>query len=340
LEEAENEFIQLLDKIEPRKVATFLDWVMDSFSVVDSSHDRKGVRCGVERDDLCPWKSSEVEEANAILKKIALEIRVDLPVTAVLDSENLHWPSDGLDSDCRPETTVHVDSFLYDDDDIDDLVDEGRLKRSYCLACGSRNIEQLTFISHSLSVDQLRYIFTALVPLNEAMSNRLIVDVGSRLGAVLYASYLYGGGRVNAVGIEMVKEFCALQEKVIQENGMDDRIKVINDDVRNQGSLLASADVVILNNVFNFFLPPNEQLSCWKFLHETIRGGAVIVSNPSVETVTEHLNLPFTLNEWITKIDTSHLAARFAAADDELFEDCEKLTLYSVSRRQTHTKNE
>lgn len=39
---------------------------------------------------------------------------------------------------------------------------------------------------------QLRYMFTALVPLSEAMSGRLIVDVGSRLGAVLYASYLYG----------------------------------------------------------------------------------------------------------------------------------------------------
>lgn len=38
---------------------------------------------------------------------------------------------------------------------------------------------------------QLRYAFTVLVPLNEDMKGTLIVDVGSRLGAVLYAVYSY-----------------------------------------------------------------------------------------------------------------------------------------------------
>ncbi|VDM46778.1 unnamed protein product [Toxocara canis] len=68
-------------------------------------------------------------------------------------------------------------------------------------------------------------------------------------------------------------------------------------------------------------------------MHENIRGGAVIVSNPTLCAVTEHLSLPFSLDEWVTKIDTSHLAARFAGTNDELFEDCDKLTLYSVLHR-------
>lgn len=33
------------------------------------------------------------------------------------------------------------------------------------------------------------------------------------------------------------------------------------------------------------------------------------------------------------QVDTSHLAARFSGTSDELFEDCEKLTLYSVLHR-------
>uniref|UniRef100_A0A915AHH1 Methyltransferase type 11 domain-containing protein n=1 Tax=Parascaris univalens TaxID=6257 RepID=A0A915AHH1_PARUN len=333
IEEAEQQFIQLLDRIEPRKVAAFLDWIIDSFAVVDSAQARRKGYASTGGSDLPLWMSTEIVQADAILRKIALEMRSELPVTAVLDSEVKYWPSSGLDSDCNPETTVHVDSFLYEEDDVDDLVDEGRLCRNYCTKCGSREIKPLTFISHSLSVDQLRYMFTALVPLSEAMSGRLIVDVGSRLGAVLYASYLYGGGRVSAVGIEINKEFCILQRKTIEDNAMDHRIKVINDDVRNQGEILASADVVVLNNVFCFFLPPQEQVSCWNFLYANIRGGAVIISNPTLEAVTEHLELPFSLSDWVTKVDTTHLAARFSGTSDELYEDCEKLTLYSVLHR-------
>lgn len=45
-------------------------------------------------------------------------------------------------------------------------------------------------------------------------------------------------------------------------------LQVINDDVRNQGEVLASADVVVLNNVFCFFLPPQEQVSNFIFLFD------------------------------------------------------------------------
>lgn len=53
-----------------------------------------------------------------------------------------------------------MDSFLYEEDDVDDLVDEGRLCRNYCAKCGSREIKPLTFISHSLSVDQVGLMFS------------------------------------------------------------------------------------------------------------------------------------------------------------------------------------
>lgn len=48
--------------------------------------------------------------------------------------------------------------FLYDDDDVDELVDQGTLSREYCAQCGCREIMPLTFISHSLSIDQVSSI--------------------------------------------------------------------------------------------------------------------------------------------------------------------------------------
>ncbi|VDN40180.1 unnamed protein product [Gongylonema pulchrum] len=112
---------------------------------------------------------------------------------------------------------------MYDDDDLDQLIDQGIISQYYCVQCRSRDIKPLTYISHSFS---LRYIFTVLVPLNERMKDRLIVDIGSRLGVVLYAVNAYGRGQVKAIGIEMNEDFCALQRRAIQANGMEANISV------------------------------------------------------------------------------------------------------------------
>lgn len=37
----------------------------------------------------------------------------------------------------RSRPTVHVDAFLYDEDQVDSLCEDGTMSRSYCLACGS-----------------------------------------------------------------------------------------------------------------------------------------------------------------------------------------------------------
>ena len=47
-------------------------------------------------------------------------------------------------SDCDPSTTVHVDSFLYSEEDIDRLCDEGKMSRCYCQDCGSHNTTPLS----------------------------------------------------------------------------------------------------------------------------------------------------------------------------------------------------
>ena len=47
----------------------------------------------------------------------------------------------------------------------------------------------LAFISHSMSLLQLRFLFEPALPsLLSNLNNKCLVDVGSRLGAVLYAA--------------------------------------------------------------------------------------------------------------------------------------------------------
>ncbi|MCP9262979.1 hypothetical protein DINM_006342 [Dirofilaria immitis] len=306
IEQAEQEFQNLLNRVEPKSVAEFLSWINESFFVSDGKHHT------VNESVEFSGKSESTSECDILLRKIAMDIRSELPTIAILPSETMYWPQSGLDSDCNRDTTVHVDAFLYDDDDVDELVDRGTLSREYCAQCGCREIMPLTFISHSLSIDQLRYAFTVLVPLSRGMKGTLIVDVGSRLGAVLYAIYSYS--------------MCGLLAATTQ-------LLVINDDVRKQAEVINAADVVVLHNVFSFFLPLTDQTECWEFLRKSTRPGAAIISNPAVEAVTDHLVLSFRISDWLEKIETSHLAARHAGINQDLFNDCVKLTLYKVKHQ-------
>lgn len=42
------------------------------------------------------------------------------------------------------QNTVHVDGFLYSEEDVDDLCDEGKMSRNYCLDCKSKKCAPLS----------------------------------------------------------------------------------------------------------------------------------------------------------------------------------------------------
>ena len=162
----------------------------------------------------------------------------------------------GDDAGLSAENCVHVDSFLYDEDDEEQLVKEGLLARSYCLDCGSRKIEDLTYITHSCSKERLQFIFGDLLP---SLEGKTVVDVGSRLGAVLYGAYYYSDAS-KIVGIEINKDFCKLQEDAVAKFGLGSRVKIVLGNMCAQTELLASADVLVLNNVFSWFMPEQLQV--------------------------------------------------------------------------------
>ena len=55
--------------------------------------------------------------------------------------------------------------------------------RSFCRDCGSRKIDEIEFVTHSCSREQLEFIFRSLLP---SLRGKTVLDVGSRFGAVLY----------------------------------------------------------------------------------------------------------------------------------------------------------
>ena len=132
--------------------------------------------------------------------------------------------------------------------------------------------------------------------------NHTVLDVGSRLGAVLYGAYLFSdAGKL--LGVEVNKELCDLQNHVIQTFGFSDRASVIHAEMTTRPDLFVLADVIILNNVFEWFVEPQYQKSMWQFLYNNIKEGALIVTMPSMEKATNGLSLGIRLEHWIRPLN-------------------------------------
>lgn len=81
-----------------------------------------------------------------------------------------------------------------------------------------------------MSADRIEFLFKALLP---PIDDKIILDVGSRLGAVLYGACLFTKSN-KIIGVEINNEFCKLQNDVIKKFGFVNRINVICDSIFNQ----------------------------------------------------------------------------------------------------------
>ncbi|XP_041810038.1 uncharacterized protein zgc:109986 isoform X1 [Chelmon rostratus] len=252
--EAKSEVKQLLTKMKPSELPKLLNWMRNSDELDELLSDNK----------------------KTILRNISDELRVRLPADAMFPSESTAYSK--MRQRSRP--TLHVDSFLYDEDQVDSLCEEGTMSRSYCLTCGSYRTAPLDFISHSFSTSELQFLFENVLP---DLSGQMLVDVGSRLGAVLYGGYVFSSAS-QLIGLELSGEFVELQDEILQKYKLTDRIKVLHTDVCQQNVLLQNADVLIMNNVFEFFMEPNEQVRAWRFIMDNFRKkGSLLVTVPSLQ---------------------------------------------------------
>lgn len=186
--------------------------------------------------------------------------------------------------DYNEHDNLVVDSFLYEDDEMDDMFQEGIISSHLCVDCGSRNIHSSDIVSHSFSMDDLEILFQSVLP---DLHGKTLVDVGSRLGTVLYGGYVLSNAKL-LIGIEMNQEFCSVSKSLLERFDMNDRTQVVNADVRDCIGILSSADIVVFHNVFEYFLTYEENFEVWNTLllqpESALRTpGKVIVSSPPFE---------------------------------------------------------
>ena len=87
---------------------------------------------------------SEIAEARGKLIAIAADLRSQLPMEAVLPTEEIRPPTVGADAGMNLQTVRHLDAFLYDEVEEDRLVEDGELAKDYCGKCGSTDIRQFS----------------------------------------------------------------------------------------------------------------------------------------------------------------------------------------------------
>jgi len=112
------------------------------------------------------------------------------------------------------ENTIHVDSILLPtDEDIDECCDQGLIFRHYCGECGSKNIRNTNFLTHSASLEDIKILYQFA---NSVIGeDSVIIDIGSRLGTILF--YGYYNSNANFIGIEMNPFFIEIQKKNYQK---------------------------------------------------------------------------------------------------------------------------
>lgn len=215
---------------------------------------------------------------------------------------------------------------MYDEVDVEEMTNNGKIPTHFCRNCGGKDIGEVELITHSCGRDDLEFIFDALLP--ELNGGKVVLDVGSRIDAVLFGAYIYTNSST-IIGVEMNTDLCNLALETTQQFKMQDRIQIVNAELSTRLDLVNSADVIVLNNVFDWFVPINVQVNLWQLLHQNIKRGSLIVSIPSIEEALEKLpnNAGIDVHQWI-KPSPPFRPSRLPST--EISEKCDSIKLYCV----------
>uniref|UniRef100_A0A1I7TYP2 Methyltransf_25 domain-containing protein n=1 Tax=Caenorhabditis tropicalis TaxID=1561998 RepID=A0A1I7TYP2_9PELO len=268
--EAKAAITEILSKLEIDQVIEIKDWLNKYVEETPSSQICSNYQ-KEQRKKMFDKGASRLDRIATYLK----DKEVDVPSKA---PNKLKYPTEGFDSDCNELNTCEIDSFLYDDEDIEELVQRDVLSRTYCPTCLSRETVPLNFISHSLSRLQVKFLFDKLMP----STCQHVLDIGSRLGAIVYGASIFTRGNVSTVGVEMDSEYAAISLNTIRQFGLK-KIEILRDDIRHLPHVFKENQFIVMNNVFSFFLSKTEQEECWEFLHTHMRPGTVLAHHPPIE---------------------------------------------------------
>jgi len=113
---------------------------------------------------------------------------------------------------------------------------------------------------------------------------------------------------------------------------MGSRVKVVHADVMSVPELLTSADVIVLNNVFEFFAAsPEDEINAWAFLATHASPGALLVVTPSLDETGERLGkaVASSFRQWVRPLPPRR--EWMDPVDDD--EDMSIISLYQVVRK-------
>ncbi|PRD26841.1 UNVERIFIED_CONTAM: hypothetical protein NCL1_36992 [Trichonephila clavipes] len=249
LASAQNAFISLVTSLEPQDRPEFLTFCKDYLL-----------------NDLSDNK------AYFDLRTIAEDIKSLVPTEAIFPSEQINHSNIGNLPQTGNEPIIHVDSFLFEDDQIDALVEEGKLSRNYCKNCGS-------------------------------------ID----------AYYCSAASKI--IGVEINQDLCTLQNHIIDKYNLRDRIQVICNNVCNLPEVVHAANVIILNNVFECFMPKETQKQIWVWLKKHITSGTILITVPSMEETLSSLETGIDISSWLKKIPITDPVAVLKMDDQDLLSE-------------------
>jgi len=159
------------------------------------------------------------------------ELKILVPPSGLSQEENIFIPAKLQEEGWNENNTYHVDSILFPNDDaIDEYCDMGIFHRYYCGQCGSKEILTTNFFTHSASIEDIKLIYDFIKSIK--IENKIILDIGSRLGTLLY--YGYFNTESTLIGIEKNNFFVEVENKIIKKFKLGDRIRIIENDIRNE----------------------------------------------------------------------------------------------------------
>ncbi|KAG2174724.1 hypothetical protein INT43_005782 [Umbelopsis isabellina] len=314
-------FLNLLCKVNEEEFDefdTFVRSALDEYHTKLHNHDHSDEE--MEDEEMQDNAIASVSPASLNrLGKIVTDLRKKVPISAEAPGEQITIPKTEEYEGYTDTNTLHVDGFLFTEDDVDDLCDEGKLSRNFCTDCQSRNVQPLNFISHSASVLQLQFLYQ--VALANKTKGKTILDIGSRLGAVLYTGYLFTEAK-KLIGVEINSWFHSVQADIVANYKMKDRIELVHADVQTVPELLMQADIIIMNNVFQFFSDVESQKQIWRYIRKETskKQGLLIVTLPSLQDQLKQAGLPVkkTLGGWAKQVKLDYSGHWF---ETELSED-------------------
>lgn len=189
--------------------------------------------------------------------------------------------------------TLVVDAFLYSDSEIPDDTPS-----HICVDCSSTRVEPLNYISHSASIEQLFWIFHTGIKHFSKID--CILDVGSRLGSVLWAAHEFTSAS-RIIGVEIDFKYHEIQDSIRNEFKLNDRIQLFNTDISSiKGvELLQEANLVVFNNVFQFFTKSDEIQRIWGVIKKSLKSGTGVIALPTLALQFQESNVDIDVEEWM-----------------------------------------